>query len=44
MELAHAVSREAEDEAVRLKALTLHAEDGLTGLMFIENAADFAAP
>ena len=43
VELAYAASPRVESETVRLKALTIHASGGLAGLMFIENAGDFAA-
>jgi hypothetical protein len=43
VELAYTAFRKVASETVRLKALTIHASGGLAGLMFIENAGDFAA-
>jgi hypothetical protein len=43
VELAYTVLRKLERETVRIKALTIHAGDGLAGIMFIEHAGDIAA-
>ena len=43
VELSFTASRKLEREIIRLKALTIHAGDGLAGLMFIEHAGDIVA-
>ena len=43
VELAYTVIRKLQSETVRLKALTIHAGEGLAGLMFIEAAGDITA-
>jgi hypothetical protein len=43
VELAYTVARNLEGATIRLKALIVHAGDGLAGIMFIEHAGDFAA-